>query len=250
MRTQKLGLGLFSVRHDLERDFAGTLEAVGAIGYDGVEFFGPYSRPADEVAEALEEAGLVCCGWHTPWELVQPDRLAETIAYNKTIGNTAIVIPSLPESCTASLDAWRATAARFNDLAARLAGEGMTIGYHNHHTEFAPMEGQVPYYVFFDNTVDAVVMQLDNGNAMQGGGDMLEIIRRYPGRAKTVHLKAYSKANGINTMIGQDDVPWTDFLEVCRAVGGTEWFIAEYEAANGPAPLDGVRMYHQALSQM
>jgi hypothetical protein len=50
-----IGLELYSVRHDLERDALGTLQAVAAIGYDGVEFAGMLAR-----------AKLSCCGWHTP----------------------------------------------------------------------------------------------------------------------------------------------------------------------------------------
>ena len=248
--TQRFALGLFSVRHELERDFAGTLKAVRDMGYEGVEFFGPFTRPAQEVAATLRALDLVCCGWHTPWDAVQPDKLADTVAYQKALGNKYIIIPGLPAECTASLAAWRATAARFNEIAAELKKDGMFIGYHNHSGEFPKIDGQVPYYVFFDNTVRDVVVQLDNGNAMQGGADMVEIIRRYAGRAKTVHFKAYSKTTGINTMIGQDDVPWTEFLKVCRELSGAEWFICEYEAEVGPAPLDGCKMYIDALKKM
>ena len=37
-----IGLLLFAVRDDLARDLPGTLRAVSKMGYQGVEFFGPY----------------------------------------------------------------------------------------------------------------------------------------------------------------------------------------------------------------
>ena len=247
---QKFALGLYSVRHELQDDLEGTLLRVKEMGYEGVEFFGPFTYTAQMVAAALEKSGLVCVGWHTPWDALQGDKLAETIAYNQAIGNRALIIPSLPAQCTQSIDAWMATAARVNELAAVLAGHGMVTGYHNHSTEYKPVDGVVPYFLFFDNTVPTVVLQLDNGNALEGGADMVEIIRKYPGRAKTVHLKAFSHKTGINTMIGEDDVPWAEFLRACREVGGTEWFIAEYESEKSYEPMVGVKMYIDALKKM
>lgn len=68
----------------------------------------------------------------------------------------------------------------------------MVTGYHNHFTEFAPLDGEMPWDTFFGNTKKEVVMQLDTGNAMHGGADPVPFLKRYPGRALTVHLKEYA----------------------------------------------------------
>jgi sugar phosphate isomerase/epimerase len=247
---QRFGLELYSVRGDLERDFVGTLQAVKDMGYEAVEFFGAYARPAEEVAAALTKTGLVCCGWHTPFDHVQDDRLDAAIAYNKAIGNRNIVIPGLPRENTASPEAWRKTAEFFNGLSRELTLQGMTVGYHNHSSEFVKLDGQTPYDIFFDNTDRAVVMQLDNGNALSGGADVCAYVRKYPGRARTVHLKPYSLRDGFDTMIGRDDIPWTEFMGLCQSVGGTQWYIVEYESEKLYEPLEGVRLCLDALRQM
>ena len=91
-----VGLELYSVRKDLDSDAFGTLKAVAAMGYDGVEFAGPPKHSGKELGEMLKQTGLRCCGWHTPFNLVQDDTLAATIELNKAVGNTYVIIPGLP----------------------------------------------------------------------------------------------------------------------------------------------------------
>ena len=42
LRKLPVGLQLYSVRTDLEKDFYGTLKRVRDLGFDGVEFYGEY----------------------------------------------------------------------------------------------------------------------------------------------------------------------------------------------------------------
>ena len=247
---QHFALELYSVRHDLTNDFEGTLKAVKAMGYEAVEFAGDYVHRAEKVAAALKDTGLQCCGWHTPWSYVQDDKLDATIAYNKTVGNRYVIIPGLPVTCTYSIKAWKATAAKFNALAEKLAAHDLILGYHNHSSEFVKKRGQVPYDVFFSNTNKDIVMQLDNGNAMSGGADVCALIKRYPGRVQTVHIKPYSKTDGFDTMIGEDDIPLPEFMKLCDEVGGTKWYIVEYESEALHTPLAGVQMCLEKLKEM
>jgi sugar phosphate isomerase/epimerase len=251
-----IALELYSVREDLQRDMPGTLKAVAEMGYDGVEFAGFAGHPAQEVRAILDEVGLVACSSHTGVDQVQGDRLADTIAYNRTIGNSSLIIPGLPGDWTGTRANWLRTAGFFNDLAGKLAAEGMFTGYHNHHTEFAPLEGEAPWHTLFGNTVQGVVTQLDAGNALAGGADLMPLLTPYPGRAISVHLKPYSVAAGKSDMeagfrplIGDDDVPWAALFEWCETVGATEWYIVEYESDLFP-PLEAVERCLKALKTM
>ena len=91
-------------------------------------------------------------------------------------------------------------------------------------------------------------MQIDLGNALHGGGDPVAFLKQYPGRARTVHLKAYAAANE-KALIGEDDVDWAAVFEVCEADGVTEWYIVEYESDAYP-PLESVDRCLQALRAM
>ncbi|MHC4479997.1 MAG: sugar phosphate isomerase/epimerase family protein, partial [Planctomycetota bacterium] len=93
-----------------------------------------------------------------------------------------------------------------------------------------------------------VVMQLDTGNALQGGADPVSVLRRYPARARTVHLKEHS-ASGEAVLVGEGDVAWDDVFDACESVGGTEWYIVEQESYPHP-PLQCVARCLEALRGM
>ena len=256
MARVPIALELYSVRNELAEDLRGTLKAVAEMGYEGVEFAGAPKHTAEEIKPLLDEFGLTCCGWHTPFALVQDDTLAETIALNKGIGNRFVIVPGLPGECTGSKENWLKTAEFFNSLANKLAAENMLTGYHNHHTEFAEIDGEQPWDTFFGNTKQGVVMQLDLGNALSGGGDCVAILEKYPGRATTVHLKPYTvelgkddRRAGFRPIIGEDDIPWEKVFELCETTRGTEWYIVEYESDAYP-PLEAVERCLKKLKEM
>src|SRR4030042_1048838 len=171
-RKIPLGLQLYSVRAECEKDLPGTIKAVAGIGYQGVEFAGYYDYSAKDLRKLLDDNGLQCCGSHT-----QLDTL---------------------------------------------------LGDHNPSHEFKPVDGQVPWDIFFGNTRKDVIMQFDTGNAMLGGGNAIPYLKRYPGRAVTVHLKEYSATNK-NAVVGEGDIPWEELLNLCETIGGTKWYIIEEE---------------------
>jgi len=251
-----IALELYSVRRELEKDVKGTIKAVAEMGYEGVEFAGARKHDAGELRAILDECGLVCCGWHTPFDLVQDDTLEETIAFNKTLGNPNVIVPGIPENLRRSRADWLKQAEFFNELAKKLADHNMRTGYHNHNVEFKELDGQKPWDTFFSNTDKDVIMQLDFGNALSGGGDCVAILNRYPGRAITVHVKPYTVAlgredrrAGFRPIIGEDDIPWEEVFGLCETIGGTQWYIVEYESDAYP-PLEAVKRCLDALRAM
>jgi sugar phosphate isomerase/epimerase len=234
----QIGLQLYSVRQDCERDLPGVISAVAKMGYQGVEFAGYYNRSAKQLRKMLDDNGLVCCGTHTGIDTLLGDNLQATIEYNKILGNKYLIVPGLPGKYRQSHQAWSDTAKLFNELAEKVKPHDMLVGYHNHSVEFEAMDGELPWDTFYGNTKKEVVMQLDVGNAIQGGVDPLPYIYKYPDRAITVHVKEYSKTNP-NAFVGEGDVNWKAFFALCRAVGSTRWFIVEYEREGNP-PLDSV----------
>lgn len=224
-----VGVQLYSVRHECEKDLPGTIQAVAKMGYEGVEFAGYYGRDAKTLKMLLDDAGLLCCGTHTGIDTLLGDELQKTIEFNTTIGNKFLIVPGLPENYRRSRKDWQATADLFNELAEKVKPHGMQVGYHNHSIEFTPLDGELPWDTFFGRTKKEVIMQFDTGNAMGGGGDPVVFLTRYPGRATTVHLKAFSKAKP-NAIIGDDELPWQTIFELCETIGRTQWYIVEYES--------------------
>ncbi len=229
-----IGLQLWSVRFECEKSLEKTLAAIARMGFEGVEFAGYYGRAAAELRRLLDENGLRCCGTHTALATLLGDELARTIEFNQVLGNKFLIVPHLDEERRRTLADWKATAALFSDLAEKTAGHGMRVGYHNHDFEFRLLEGELLWDAFFGTASAKVVMQVDVGNCLAGGGDPIAVLRRYPGRAATIHVKEHSRSRP-DAFIGEGDVAWKTVFEICETSGGTEWYIVEYEREGQPA---------------
>ncbi len=230
--SNRYALELYSVRDLYRQDFAECLRQTAALGYAGVECFGAPTLPAEDVAAALRETGLALVGWHTPIELLEGDKLPETLAYFSAVGCTRAIVPWMPDSTFATRKSTLAFAEQLSAIEKVLAPHGIAIGYHNHAAEFIPFpDGVFPWSVLMDHTT--IIAQLDNGNALASktpGLDIVALVAQWPGRAATVHLKPYSRATGHATMIGEDDIDWPAFLAAANSPGGAEWLIVEYES--------------------
>jgi len=238
-----LGVQLYSVRTECQKDFPKTLEAIAQIGYDGVEFAGYYDYEAKEIKQLLDDNALKCCGSHTQLDELSEDNFEATMEFNQTIGNSYVIVPWLPEEKRQSVDDWKKLAEFFTEFAEKVKPYGMRIGYHNHGFEFQSMDGQIPWDIFAVSTQNDVILQLDTGNCAHGGGDAYATLKRYPGRAVTIHLKEYSE-NNPDAILGEGDLPWQDIFTFCETEGGTEWYIIEEEKEIYP-PIETIQKCYE-----
>jgi len=251
MKRISIALQLYSVREDCARDLCGTLEAVEKMGYEGVEFAGYYGRSAEELRRMLEDLGLKVVGSHLGIDTLMGDQLEKTVEFNMVLGNKYLIVSSLPKEMRESKAAWIKAAHLMNSISEKVKSKGMRIGYHNHTFEFTPINGETPWDVFFGEAEPDIIMQLDTGNAMSGNltaDEVISIVKRYPGRAVTVHLKEFSATNE-KALIGEGDMKWEEFFRVCETVGGTEWYIIEQESYAYP-PLECVKRCLENLKSL
>ncbi len=234
---------LYSLREQCKTDLPGMLAAVAKIGYKGVEFAGYHGYKAVELRKLLDENGLVACGSHTQYDTVQGGKLKETIEFNHVIGNKFLIVPWL---VGLAKQGWLDLAKRFNGIADELKPEGMWVGYHAHEHDFQKLDGEYPWDIFFGNTKTEVIMQLDTGNCLTGGADPVTVLRRYPGRARTIHIKAHG--GGPEAVIGEDKIDWPPIFAFCESKGGTDWYVLEHETSADP--LNAVKRSFEALRKM
>jgi sugar phosphate isomerase/epimerase len=238
-----VGLQLYSVREQCKTDLPGVLAQVARMGYTGVEFAGYHGRTAAELRKMLDDNGLVACGTHTPLETIQPDKLEETIDFNRTIGNKYLIVPWMTGK---TKQEWLDKAKLFNEVSAKVRPAGMWVGYHAHAHDFHKLEGERAWDLFFGNTKPEVVMQLDTSNCLEGGADPVAVLNQYSGRARTIHLKA--NGGGPEAVIGEDKVNWKAVFAHCETQGKTEWYIVEHESSKNP--MDAVKRSFAALKAM
>jgi sugar phosphate isomerase/epimerase len=244
-KTIPVGVQLYSVRELAAKDLPAVLEAIGKMGYKSVEFAGYYgweSKPK-ELRKLLDANGLKCCGTHTGLETVSGDALKATAELHHILGNSFLIVPSVDAE---GAEGWLEMAKRFNDIAARAKGYGCRVGYHAHQGDFKKLGDKTSWEIFFDNTGRDVIMQLDIGNCLEGGGDPYAILKKYPGRSASVHLKEFGGPE--NAVIGQGVVRWPEVFETCETTGGTVWYVVEHET--GPDPMGNIRGCLDGLRRM
>lgn len=249
-----VALQLYSVREDCAKDLAGTLKKVADMGYVGVEFAGWHNHTPADLRQMLADNGLRLAGTQImSFAKFEAEDWEVHADFHQTLGNQNLIICYITEERCKTIDDWRRMADYFNELAEKAARRNMRVGYHNHYHEFKLLDGKRPWEVFFDATSQDVIMQIDTGNALRGGGAPTDYLRRYPGRAVTVHLKEHSATNP-KALIGEGDVPWPEVFELCETIGGTQWYIVEesFEASCRPPfpPIESVRRSLEALRRM
>ncbi len=227
-----VGVQVYSVRKEAAKDVGAMLKAIGEIGYKGVEFAGYYDNKAEDLRKMMDDNGLVCCGTHTAVGTLLGDEFKKTVEFNRILGNKYLIVPSGLEHALETEDGGRMTAYLFNELADKAAEHGMLVGYHAHAGDLKKVGNTSPWDRFFSQTKAEVVMQLDTGNCYSGGADPVEVLKRYPGRSTTVHLKTFGGDR--DTVIGDDKTDWPAVFEACESIGGTEWYIVEHETGTDP----------------
>jgi hypothetical protein len=159
-------LQLYTVRDQLAVDRKGVLDQVAAFGYRAAEPFDILNDPAALAAD-LAAAGLAVCSVHANPAGQQAGPVA---AAAHLLGADTVIVPYLPPARFADADGVRAVAAELNGIAARLAGEGLRLGYHNHDHELALLPDGTPALEALAAGLDpAVLLEVDTYWAAVGG---------------------------------------------------------------------------------
>jgi sugar phosphate isomerase/epimerase len=219
-----LGVQLYTLRTEMERDVAATLARVAEIGYEEVEFAGYFGDSPSEIRRFLADAGLRAPSAHVAPDLVE-EAWPATLEAAAAVGHDYVVVPSIPESMRTSLDDWRRTAERLTLAAAEARAAGLQLAYHNHDFEFREMEGRTPLNVFLETAdPELVQVELDLFWIVHAGGDPIAFIDRWPGRIPLVHAKGRT-ADGRMTEVGSGVIDWAEIFQHRERAGIRHYFV-------------------------
>lgn len=198
----KYGLQMYSVRDAAEKDLRGTLEKVAALGYHYAEFAGFFGYSAEAVRDKLLECGMEVSSTHTGMQELADDVIGETIRYHKTLGNRLIVLPWADLDNQQKLDDF---VVQTEKVQARLADEGIRLGYHNHAHEFKPnADGSCIWEQLEERT--RLDLEIDTYWAFVGGRDPLEMMERLKKRVRIIHIKD-GLVDGSGRPLGMGEAP-------------------------------------------
>jgi sugar phosphate isomerase/epimerase len=145
----------------------------------------------------------------------------------------------------------------FNKSGELCKKSGMKFGYHNHDFEFSvKLDNVTVYDIILKNTdPNLVAQQLDIGNLYNGGVKALDIVKLYPGRFESMHVKDEIKTQKEghekfeSTILGKGVVPVKEIIDLGRSAGGTKHFIIEQESYQGKTPLECAKADYEQMKK-
>lgn len=245
MLLKEVGLQLYSLREETEKDFCATVEKVAKMGYTGVEFAGYGGLKPAALAQLLKDNGLAAYGTHFGALPKTDAELDAQIEMNLALGNPYLVCPW--HDMKTRDDALR-LAEIMNETAAKLKPHGLRLGYHNHAHEFAKDGDDTLMDVLMENTEKEIFAEFDVFWVAYAGYDPVEYIRKYAGRQPLMHLKELAVDRRANVELGTGVL---DFAAIIRAgqQAGTEHFIIEQEEYTLP-PLESCKASLDAVLRL
>lgn len=257
VKEKLLGIQLYSVRDDMKKDPLNTLKEIASFGYKNVEHANYVDRKfygfrAAEFKKVLADLGMKMPSGHTVLAKSHWDEVAKdfTDGWKYTIEDAAIagqryvISPFLEESLRQTEDDLKRFMEVFNKCGDLCKKAGMKFGYHNHDFEFSQkLNGKTIYDLILANTdPSGVIQQLDTGNLYNGGAKAIDMVKKYPGRFESMHVKdeilaTSSQEKYESTILGNGIVNLKEVIDLGRKSGGTVHFIVEQESYQGKAPL-------------
>lgn len=207
-----IGLQLESVNGGMHKDMAGTLEKVHNWGFTEVELVGDYNLSPSALKAELAEHKLKATSAHFPYATFRdaPDKLAEEA---KALGLVTIGCPSLPQHDALDESGCRAAAEMFNHAGQIMSEHGVKFFYHPHGYEFKPFGQGTLFDLLVTNTNPKYVhFQMDIYWIVHAGQDPIKLLKRYPDRWVSMHLKDMRK--GAPTGIFNGTINRKDFVPI------------------------------------
>jgi sugar phosphate isomerase/epimerase len=255
-----VGVQLYSIREDMRKDPQGTLTALAEMGYKYVEhanYIGRkfYGWEAKEFKKRLDDLGMKMPSGHTVmgklhWDDAKndfTDLWKYTVEDAAIMGQELVISPSIDMGIRKDKNLLLKYMDIFNKSGELCQKSGMRFGYHNHDFEFSEkQEGELLYDIMLNNTDPTLVaQQLDIGNMINGGGVPAEVMKKFPGRFVSMHVKdevpssaGHEKFESTVLGKGSGQIDVQALVKLGDKEGGTKHFIIEQESYQGLKPLD------------
>ena len=211
LAANNLGFQIYTLRNVIEQNPLNLLKAVEQIGYREIECT---AGNLDKIWPALQQTSLKAVSLHTDKSMFTADGGLFTDAgldMAKQRGFKYVVVPSLAIAADGA-DGLKRIVERLNRQGEQAKNNGLTLCYHNHAHDFAPIDGAPALKTLLEQTDPKLVqLEMDIFWVVRAGHDPVTALHAHKGRVPLLHLK--DQAPG--TPVAFDErVPRTAFKEV------------------------------------
>ncbi|WP_088348382.1 MULTISPECIES: sugar phosphate isomerase/epimerase [Rhodomicrobium] len=249
-----IGVQLYQLSDELNRDLAGSLKKIAAIGYSFVEAPSFYGAKPAVFGDSLKAAGLSCIGGGVvPNSIAPGDKSLEThsaqlfddfVAAGFT--DAVCVIPPLPKRMRSAMPAsveeafsqftaadWREAGTFLNAAGEQAKKAGLQLAYHNHGWEFRPAGsgGELGYDILAASTDPSLVQfELDCGWVASQGLDPTTYVRKYGQRISFMHIKDIARplqpGERLQTVaVGKGIIDWPSLFAAAKGTALRHYYV-------------------------
>ncbi|MEO5996362.1 MAG: sugar phosphate isomerase/epimerase [Chitinophagaceae bacterium] len=236
-KDMKIGIQLYSIREIIGKDVDGFLAKISKAGYSDVETYGGqfFGLEPKAFKELLVKNHLTSLSGHYTIDKYllnngPDDDVKVQIDKAKAVGQEYLTVSSFSHANSKTTDDYKRVAERFNQAGKICKSSGIKLGYHNHNTEFDPLNGGVSGYdVLLKETDPALLhMELDLYWAVRGGQDPVEMFKKYPGRFEMWHVKDMDKSKtNRNTEIGNGSIDFKKIFANAKLSGMKRFYMEQ-----------------------
>jgi sugar phosphate isomerase/epimerase len=212
-----------------------------AMGYRNVEPFTLSGLTAEDYRALLRKHRLKASARHVNVGSPEsPVDLAPILAENRTLGLRYFGSGATPNYATEA--EWIAYAEYLNELGAQARKQGQKLMVHNHNWEFQRVFGdRTAYDILMAYTERKnVVFQLDLYWITNGGGDPVEVLKRYGKRIQLFHVKdmAAGPFPGRIEIVGEGVIDFPKIFRTARKTSNIRYYVVEHDPRFGDPTFD------------
>lgn len=212
MPTQ-IGIQLYTLRDNLDKDVKDTIQQLGKIGFNHVEtYFGYQGGGKDnfwglkpkELKTLLTDNKLATHSGHYQLnDFLTPgngnsDALQYQLDIAAELGQSYLIVPIPPFGLWDKMDTsiYKFMAEQLNKAGEVAKKSGIQLGYHNHFWEFKKLsDGNVGYDILLNETdPNLVCFELDLFWAAKAGQNPVSLFEKHPKRFELWHVKDIDKS--------------------------------------------------------
>lgn len=259
-QKEVVGIQLYSVRDDMQKDPSGSLKKLAGMGYRIVEHAGYadgkfYGFTPKEFKKILDDLGMKMYSGHVDFGAKSWDDSKKdfTDAWKRTVEDAAfmgqkfIITPELDEKAQKDYDTLIKVIDLWNKSGSLCQKYGMKFGYHDDFNEDAVLNNMKIYDIVMKfSDPELTIQQFDIANLYNAAGtNPMDIIRQYPGRFPSLHVKDVLKEKNKenrhdSTILGKGVLNVKDVVSL--AIKNGAWLlIIEQESYQNESPMDCVK---------
>ena len=235
-----VGLELYSLRNEFNKNVPLTLDHIQGFGFTEVEG-STYGYKPEEFVSMLAARDMKLIGTFVDYERLQAD-IDGVIKEANALGVQYVLCAWIPHDDNRFNEHdVREAAMVFNQAGKKLKEAGLRFAFHPHGYEFRHYkEGTLFDLLAAETRPDYVSFELDVFWALRGGADPVKLLKRYGARFELLHLKDLRvSASRDNTgrapdkdsvAIGKGQANWPVVLKEAQHAGVKHYFIEDESA--------------------